>query len=207
MGKGKIGALLMACVTMMLCAAMIVGGTYALWSDNVKVINHLSAGSLNVKLERVSLTKTYLDANGHLVTDSNTDVVNFSDPATEGTENSNIFDINEKLVPGSFYEAKLRLTNNGDVAVTYEVIISLTTESNKLAEQLKIYVDDADKGALSEYANNGNAIISAQPLAKEATKEFTVKIVFEDKATNNGAQGLEAKFDLLVKANQATAQA
>ena len=207
MGNSKVRTLLMACVMMMLCVAMIVGGTFALWSDSAKVENHLTAGTLKVKLERISLAKTYLDnETGYLVTTApDTTIVNFTDT---NTADDNVFGINndEKVVPCSVYEAKLRLTNNGDVAFTYDVIIKLNSASNALAEQLKIYIDGDDKGTLDEYAVDGKAIIATQTMAKnDAAKEFTVKVEFiNDNDVNNDAQGKEVKFDLLVNAVQKT---
>lgn len=206
MGKSKVRTLLVACVMIMLCAAMIVGGTYALWSDNVTVENHLTSGTLQVKLERISLTKTYLDdETGYLVTAGpDTTIVDFTDT---NTADDNVFGIeDEKVVPCSEYEAKLRLTNNGDVAFTYDVIIKLNSASNALAEQLKVYIDGEDKGTLDQYAEDGKAVISTQTMAKnDAAKEFTVKIQFiNDNDINNDAQNKEVKFDLLVNAVQKT---
>lgn len=207
MGKRKVRTLLMSCVMMLLCVAMIVGGTFALWSDSAKVENHLTAGTLKVKLERISLTKTYLDnETGYLVTNGpDTTIVNFTNT---NTANANVFGINsgEKVVPCSEYEATLKLSNNGDVAFSYDVIIKLTSESNALAEQLKIYIDGEDKGTLDEYVVDGKAVIATQTMAKnDAAKEFTVKVEFiNDDSVNNDAQSKEVKFDLLVKAVQKT---
>ena len=206
MGKSKVRTLLVACVMIMLCAAMIVGGTYALWSDNVTVENHLTSGTLQVKLERISLTKTYLDdETGYLVTAGpDTTIVDFTDT---NTADDNVFGIeDEKVVPCSEYEAKLRLTNNGDVAFTYDVIIKLNSASNALAKQLKVYIDGEDKGTLDQYAVDGKAVISTQTMAKnDVAKEFTVKIQFiNDNDINNDAQDKEVKFDLLVNAVQKT---
>lgn len=211
MGKSKIRTLLMACVMIMLCAAMIVGGTYALWSKDVTVTNHLVAGKLDVKLERISLTKTYLDdTTGYLVTtEPDTTIVDFSTSTT-----ANVFGLSdsELIVPTSSYAARLKLSNNDDVAFTYDIIIKLTSVSNALAQQLKVYVSEGDgdlvdKGFLSDYATeNGIAIISTQTMAKNtAAKEFTVKIEFiNDNSINNNAHSQQAEFDLLVKAVQKT---
>lgn len=135
---------------------------------------------VKVKLERINLTKTYLDdETGYLVLSEDTATV---DLTSSTTANVNVFGIgeSEKTVPGAYYDAKLRLTNNGDVAFSYEVIIKLTSVSNELSQQLKVYVDGVDKGYLSEYANDGEAIISTQTMAKnDSGKEFSVKIVFD----------------------------
>lgn len=211
MKKSKFRVLLMASVMIMLCAALIVGGTYALWSDNVTSNNHLTAGTLDVKLERIGLTKTYADSTtGYLVTDEDATVVDLS-----GSTSVNVFGIgsSDKLVPCSAYTARLKLTNNGDVVFTYDVIIKLTSVSNQLAQQLKVYVAEDDgelvaKGYLSEFVNGGAAIIASQTMAKNtAAKEFTVKIEFVDNsAINNSAQSQTADFDLVVNAVQGNAE-
>lgn len=204
MGKGKIRTLLVACVMIMLCSAMIVGGTYALWTDTVTVSNHLVAGSLDVKLARTSLSKTYLDAEtGYLTTDQDTTELDLSEATT-----ANVFGIadDELIVPCSSYEATLKLSNVGSVAFNYDVVIQCTSFSNALAEQLAVYVDGVQVGYLSDfYAEGEEAIISQQTMSKtDADKLFTVKIVFEDLDTNNNAKGQSANFDLVVKATQAT---
>lgn len=206
MKSKKLRVILASSIMILMCVTMIIGGTYSLWSDEVNVENHLSAGSLDVKLERISLTKNYLDSEtGYLVTTNpNLDVVDFSN---SNTNNDNIFGIseNEKVVPGIFYEARLRITNNGDVAFEYDVIVILTSVSNALAEQLKVFVDGEEKGYLSEYVNDGQAIIATQTMAKnDRAKEFVVKIVFDNLETNNAAQNQEVIFDLLVNAVQKT---
>ena len=207
MGKSKVRTLLMSCVMIMLCAVLLIGGTFALWTDSAKVENHLVAGKLKVKLERISLTKTYLNnETGYLVTtDPDTTIVDFTNT---NTANANVFGIDngEKVVPCSQYEATLRLSNNGDVAFSYDVIIKLTSASNALAEQLKVYIDGEDKGTLDEYAVDGKAIISTQTMAKnDVAKEFTIKVEFvDDNDVNKDAQEKEVKFDLMVNAVQLT---
>lgn len=219
MGKNKDRTLFSASLMILLCLIMLIGGTYALWTRGVPITNHLTAGALNVKLERISLTKTYLDNDtGYLVTTQpDTTVVDFSG-TSEGNA-QNVFGLTnhgasnaEKIVPGCAYEARMRITNNGDVAFTYEVIIRLNSASNALAEQLKVYVAEGDgvlvdAGFLSAYATeDGTAIVSTQAMAKnDAAKEFTVKLEFvNDTTVNNAAQAQTADFDLLVNAVQKT---
>lgn len=214
MNKIKVRTLITACVMIILCTVLIVGGTYALWTDTASVNNHLIAGTLDVKLERVSLTKTYLDSTtGYLVTTlPDTNVVDFSDNNSKNVFGFSDYGTNkvEKLVPNSSYEATLRLTNNGDVAFTYDIIIKLTSETNELAQQLKVFVSNdngelIDKGYLSDYSNNGLAIIETKTMAKnDVAKEFTIKIVFDDLNINNNAMNQNASFDLLVNAVQKT---
>lgn len=211
MGRGKIRTLLIACVTTMLCAAAVVGGTYALWSDQVQVTNHLSAGKMNVTLERVSLTRTYLDEDGYLVTQTDDETADFSGESTEnifglndyGTENA------EKLVPGSCYSATLKLTNGGDVAFAYSVIIRCSTISSELARQLQVTVtigdDTVAQRMLSEFSGDDEKVVANSEMTKSGAQEFTVRIEFIDNdETNNAAQEQTAAFDLIVNAVQST---
>lgn len=201
----KGSSFLVACAIMLLCIVLMIGGGYALWSDSASVENHLTAGTLKVKLERISLTKTCLDdTTGYLAVSEDTTTV---DLTSSTTQTVNVFGIgeNEKIVPCASYDAKLRLTNGGDVAFRYEVIIKLTSVSNELAGQLKVYVDNVDMGYLSAYADAGQAIVATSTMAKNDTaKEFSVKIVFADLDENNAAQNQQATFDLLVNAVQLT---
>ncbi len=216
MGKSKIRTLLMASVTIMLCAAMIVGGSYALWSDSVTVSSHLEAGTLKVGLNRMSYSKTFLDPEtGYLTTKSVTDSGEGVD-LTASSTTSNVFGIEsgELVVPGSVYEARLKLTNAGNVAFDYKIAIELTTEANALAEQMNVFVKEGNgdfilKGTLADFKiDDGKVIIDTQTMAKDtAEKEFTVRIEFDDKgADNNAAKAQKLDFDLLVIAHQKTGE-
>lgn len=204
MRNGRGTTLLTAFFIILLCIALIIGGMLAVGIFEASVENHLLAGKLSVKLERVSLTKTYLDdKTGYLVTSvPNTSVVDFS---KSNVQQQNVFDIaeHEVIVPGCAYEATLRLTNNGDVAFSYDVIIKLTSESNSLAQQMKVFVNGVDGGYLSEFERNGEAVISSQTMSKtDKSQEFTVKVLFADLASNNAAQDQKVSFDLMVSAVQ-----
>ncbi len=225
MGKSKVGKLLMASITIMLCMVMLLAGTYALWSDKVTVSNHLEAGTLSLKLERTALRKTMLDnGTGYMKMVSDTDTVDFTANGYTG----NVFGIadGELVVPTSCYEATMKLTNNGSVAFKYDIIIELKTEHNTtdeitdLARQLKVWVDagDADgydnKGFLSEFITTaaeddtsivGGKIVISSNIVKNAETSFKVKIEFvNDDDVNNAAMDKEASFDLIVKAVQLT---
>lgn len=208
MGKTKVRSIIVTCMMILFCTALVVGSTVALWSDSVRVENHLTAGSLKVKLERTSLTKTSLDEEtGYLTVTEDSQTVDLTDT---DTGNINVFGIgaNEKIIPGAYYAATLRLTNDGDVSFGYDIIIKLTSASNALAEQLKVFVDGTDKGYLSAFTgNDGVAIISTQTMAKnDGAKVFSVKIAFDDLDENNAAQNEQASFDLLINAVQLTAE-
>jgi hypothetical protein len=186
----------------MLCTTIIVGASYALFNETISVGNHLQAGNLNADLTRTNLKYAVLDANGVLQTYEDGDDVDFT-----GTTSKNIFGLtnDQKIVPGSYFEAEMNLANNGTVAFDYEVEIKILGESNKLAEQLKVTVTTATGTKtlmLSEI--NGKLVISEGRMSINSSSSFTVKVEFVDVAANNDAQNQTCAFDLVVTAVQAT---
>ena len=213
MGKNKVGKLFLASMTIMLCIVALIAGTYALWTDSVTVSNHLEAGTLSLKLERVGLTKVVLDSDGYLTEQTFTEEEAYAD-LTDASE-VNVFGIeaNEKIVPGASYQATLVLSQGEDnaVAFTYRVIVKLNGESNALAKQMQVFVgtDGGElevKGTLADYGSeDGGVIVSAQTMAKtDSAKTITVKIAFVDQTDNNLAKNQTVDFDLMIEAEQKT---
>ncbi len=209
MGKSKVRTLVLASMMIMLCMAMLVGGSYALWSMDKTYVNHLQAGELALTLERTALTKHVLNGEtGYLdeITDDST--VDFTNNRT-----ANVFGIEngEIVVPMSSYEATMKITNNGDVAFEYSIVIQLKNDVNDLAKQLKVYVDkDAtdnrgyeEVGSLDDFAEVNKQIVVFGNVAKDKVTSFRVKIEFENNDTfNNDAMSQSISFDLIVKAVQ-----
>lgn len=203
-----------ACLSIVLCVALIAGGTYALFSSKTSVTNHLRSGNLTLKLERVGLTKyAYDEASGEYKENVYTDgdaYVDFSQ-ATE----KNVFDIarSEVIAPGVWYEATMRISkDNTNVPFAYKIIVKLNSskgedgKDNAFASQLRVYVDGAPKGYLSDYvtAEGGNEIsVSSGTIGlTEGSKEFKVKLLFDPTADNNAVMNSTADFDLIVEATQ-----
>ena len=206
-------ALLVSASVILLCMTIIVGMTWALFTDTQKVTNHLQAGDLSITLKRTELTKTTLNAQGKLVTsDPDTTTKNFSNPTDE-----NVFGIveGEKIVPGTKYVAKMQVENHSDVAFGYWVEIVCTDKTNgaDLAKQLKVTVNTGSDASAS--VNDGLTVGSSSNYVGEliigATAEFTVTVEFLDSFVaennidhNDLAQGENLSFDLVVHAVQAT---
>lgn len=203
-----------ACLSIVLCVALIAGGTYALFSSKTSVTNHLRSGNLTLKLERVGLTKyAYDEASGEYKENVYTNgdaYVDFSQ-ATE----KNVFDIarSEVIAPGVWYEATMRISkDNTNVPFAYKIIVKLNGskgedgKDNAFASQLRIYVDGAPKGYLSDYvtAEGGNEVsVSSGTIGlTEGSKEFKVKLLFDPTADNNAVMNSTADFDLIVEATQ-----
>ena len=206
-------ALLVSASVILLCMTIIVGMTWALFTDTQKVTNHLQAGDLSITLKRTELTKTTLNAQGKLVTsDPDTTTKNFSNPTDE-----NVFGIveGEKIVPGTKYVAKMQVENHSDVAFGYWIEIVCTDKTNgaDLAKQLKVTVNTGADASAS--VNDGLTVGSSSNYVGEliigATAEFTVTVEFLDSFVaennidrNDLAQGENLSFDLVVHAVQAT---
>ena len=215
-GTNRKRALIVSGSVILLCLTLIVGMTWALFTDTQKVKNHLKAGDLSITLTRTELTKTTLDEKGFLVTPDQPDTTpkSFTNPTDE-----NVFDIanGERIVPGSKFVAKMQIDNKSDVAFGYWIEIVCTDKSlgEDLAKQLKITVD-TDESHVANGLTVGGENAYIEVLEKGAGGTFTVTVEFEDKGytfdpvsgtliSDNDAAELESvQFDLVVYAVQVT---
>lgn len=221
-GASRKRSLIVSGAVVLLCLTVIVGMTFALFTDTQKVTNHLQAGDLKITLKRIELLKTTLDENGYLYTPDKPDttVKNFTNPTDENVFNIE-YDANgdavEKFVPGSKYSAKMLIENNSDVAFGYwiEIVCTDGTEKEDLASQVKVYVN----GENETIANNlkvgdDKNFVGVVETGKSDT--FTVTVEFVDESysykdgkltsKNDSAKGDDLKFDLIVYAIQQTKQ-
>lgn len=205
--RSKIKVLIASAFAIVGAAALIVAGTYALFSDSISIDNHLQAGTLKAKLERTSLNMVTLDPEtGYLVEHSDDEIKDFTESSMLS---ENIFGLEEDslIVPAAFYEVTMKLSNDGSVAFDYTVNIVLTSESNALAEQLKVTVNDDAENA--KYLSDGETILASGTLDKTEGSSFitfTIRIEFMNQNNNNDAQDLKVDFDLMVKAIQRTTE-
>ena len=202
-------SVLLSFTTMMLCLALVVGGSYALFSDQVALTTHLKAGTLDITLERTHLVTRSLDRTTGFLTDGeNDEIVDFSRPNSR-----NVFDLEntDKIVPGCSYTATLRITNNTDVAFRYWVMV-INRETGEvlpeLAEQLEVSVVTKDgkvtNGTVSEGLQVGTAEDPLNIMAKGDSESFDITLKFLDLETNNAAKSQSLNFDIVVYAVQET---
>ncbi len=209
MGKRR-RTLLMSAMSIMLSVAMLVAGTYALFSDRVTIENHLVAGTLQVTLVRTKLEQRKLDSNGvvrSMAVDETRE--NFTNTTTD---EKNIFGIgkNEVIAPSSSYKATMLITNGGNVAFDYSVKIKLGTSEGKLSDealckQVKVVVTNGTT-EYSKYLSECDqemTVFTGRVYAGGNQDEFSIKLVFENRTDNNSAQTTTAWFDLVVDATQA----
>ena len=224
----RIRAISLSSAIILLCTLIIVGVTFALFSESVTLSNHLQAGELTLKLTRTDLKYAVLNEKGYIELVENGEYVDFSNT---NSSDANIFDLRPDaktyIAPGSYFEATMELENVGDVAFTYEVVIKMGARSNNvnqnLAEQLLLTVVDSSGNVVNEkllkdfYTDDGVYTLISDLMEKgDDPDTFTIKVKFLDTADeedqkhlgefvdNNDAQAEIALFDLYVIAVQKT---
>lgn len=221
-GTNRRRSLLVSGAIILLCMTVVVGMTWALFTDTKTITNHLKAGDLTITLKRTALVKSTLNEAGFLedftVQTTSDDPKDFTEPTDE-----NVFAIgeNEKLVPGSKFSATMQIENNSDVAFGYWIVI-IPTESTKgenLVKQLKVTVTAANSDPNSPNSSFvGEGLIIGgeeryiEVLEVGASGTFTVTAEFVDQgyeyvdgvlvSGNDAAKNESLTFDLVVYAVQ-----
>ncbi len=215
--------LLFSVMALCISTALIVGGTYALFTDSAKVNTHLEAGNLKIGLERIHYTEHVLDLDTGLMTDNSDDT-----PLDLKTNPEPLFELTN-AVPTSSYVSVIEITNQGSTAFDYGIRFNWTPQSDNaeiFAEQIDItlsadaivddtlpegveIVTDADTGeqsitmTLQQWAGME---IDINSMLKGGSNTFTITVVFVDKNTgNNDAMLADLTFDFTVYATQKVA--
>lgn len=200
-------SILLFVLTFLICISIIAAGSYALFTDEVTLDNHLQAGNLDVTLYRTCLVKKTLDETGHLIErEPDWTIVDYSRP---NKQNALGLD-GEKVVPGSVFTATFEIQNLSDVAFGYwiEIVCRDKSKGEDLAKQLKITVntDSAFVGdGLIVKAPNSAYLKTIDVGRKDkfiVTVEFLDSFITPDLAPNDLAQGQSLDFDIVVKAVQ-----
>lgn len=207
--------LLISGAAILLCVTIIVGATYALFTESFNSINHLQAGNLDVTLVRTKLETCSLDEDGYLPKNPTTTTERTS--FTEANAD-NLFGIDgtTRIVPGSYFDATMEIGNGGNVAFTYGIKIQMDKiqmdgENNELAKQILVTIthfDGTQKTMWLSELGEGYSIAVGEMKPTDNVQSFGVKISFEDDKdqswVNNVAKGMSTGFDLIVTATQAT---
>lgn len=207
-------SLILSVLALALSLALFATGTYALFTDEVKLTNHLQAGTLDLTLTRTSLISKSLDpTTGFLVDKEDPIDKDFSEP----TEDS-VFGMakTELIVPHSSYTAEMKISNTkSDVAFGYWLqVVYKDTAELALADQILVTVTTVNgttEMRLSQILGNdagliGNGENPIGVLAKTGEQYFTVSMTFLnlENSTNNLAKSQSLKFDIIVHAVQVT---
>ena len=199
--KKKYRRLLLSCVTILMCLSALVALAYILFTDNIKLVNHLNAGDLEVTLTRTNLTGKVFGPDGQLRDYSNNAHIDFSDP-----NDDNLFDLYKDayIVPGVEYKAEMLVTNESIMTFGYYVEILVSEDSAiELCEQLYVTITSGDKkvtGTLADLNLGGESdFISILEVGDSSS--FSIEVIFNDNG-NNSAMDKTVYFDLVVHAVQ-----
>ena len=151
-------ALLGSVMAMVLCLAMLVGATFAWFTDTASTnVNKIQAGNLDVVLEMQNADGKWVSAEGKTL-----DFVKAADAKGEAI----------LWEPGCTYELPaLRIRNNGNLALKYQVIITGINGSAKLNTVIDWTIGDVAMGA-------------EQHLAAGESNAFTIKGHMKESAGN-----------------------
>ena len=151
-------ALLGSVMAMVLCMAMLVGATFAWFTDTASTgVNKIQAGNLDVALEMKDASGNWVSAEGKTL-----DFVKAADAKGEAI----------LWEPGCTYTLpELRVVNNGNLALKYKVIITGIQGSAKLNEAIEWTIGDVAMGA-------------EQHLAAGESNAFTIKGHMKESAGN-----------------------
>ena len=151
-------ALLGSVMAMVLCLAMLVGATFAWFTDTASTgVNKIQAGNLDVALEMQNADGKWVSAEGK--------TLDFVKAA--GAENEAIL-----WEPGCTYELPaLQIRNNGNLALKYKVAITGINGSAKLNKVIDWTIGDVAMG-------------TEQHLAAGESNAFTIKGHMKESAGN-----------------------
>ena len=127
-------ALIMSITSMVLCVAMLIGMTFAWFTDTASTsVNKIQAGNLKLKVEYA----TAWDANGEPTTWADLKEFNGSLGFIQKTTDSYAVNADMKWEPGATYNLQqLRITNGGNLALKYKVEIAGIDGSAKLNQAI-----------------------------------------------------------------------
>ena len=127
-------ALIMSITSMVLCVAMLVGMTFAWFTDTASTaVNKIQAGNLKLKVEYA----TAWDESGNPTTWADLKEFNGSLGFIQKTTDGYAVNADMKWEPGATYNLQqLRITNDGNLALKYKVEIAGIDGSAKLNDAI-----------------------------------------------------------------------
>ena len=158
--KSKKSALLMSFTSLLICFAMLVGSTFAWFTDTATTgVNKIQAGNLDVKLEyKKSGTEIFAEAD----------------------ENTKVFDETAQWEPGHVEYVVLKVSNAGNLALKYKLGINIAKEVGStnvhnnafnLSDHINFAVIDGDQSTLGR--DELVAAATGKPIKDGYTSEDT----------------------------------
>ena len=130
MKNAKRSVIITAILAIIMCASLVAGATFALFSSSSSVNIAVTSGNVEVTASVVDIQKSYVDENGKTVNGKL-----FSGDATfdEGAHTVTL----SNVLPKETVEFKVKVENGSNVAIKYRMVMSLV-EDNGLFSSLDI---------------------------------------------------------------------
>lgn len=176
-------ALVFSCLSVVLCLTMLIGSTYAWFTDNASTnVNTIQAGTLDIALQMSADGEDWVDAAG--------ETLSFVKAA--GQEDEEVL-----WEPGCTYALpQLRVVNNGNLALKFKVIINTIgddEDAQKLAEVLDVLLGGIKVGTLAdmmrESATDPDGFIYGKLLPQATSAAYAISLHMQETAGNQ-YQGL-----------------
>lgn len=207
-GQKTLVGLLVGFGAMFAALGVATVGSYALFSDQVKIDTHLKAGTMKVTLERTAHSYSILDNDGKL---KETKVTSEKVASKDIT---NAFGLPEAalIVPGSKMSATFDIANKETVAFNYSIdlilkdtsgtpVVLSSLEQHSFASQLKVELTGLT--GTHTLADDNLTVNGTEAVKANSKASFTLSVEFTDSAYNNLVQDKQAQFDIVVSATQA----
>ena len=196
-------ALFMSVLSMVLCIAMLIGMTFAWFTDTASTgVNKIQAGNLKIGLYYANNT-TGEGAEWNKITE-NSQKLNF---LQKQADNSVKQEANILWEPGCTYSLPaLKVANEGNLALKYKVILKADTITDKAGKTLLDVFEWKvnDKATDLKTLKDGIAVISDKALMKDSSDIITISAHMKEEAGND-YQGLTIQdFKIDVVATQYT---
>lgn len=198
--------LLASIATLVVCFAMLIGSTYAWFTDSASTgVNKIQAGNLDVQLLMWNGT-AYVDVNEN----PNEPLSLFSIGTSNVAQNNNLDTLWE---PGKTQVAYLKIKNKGNLDLKYSVVVQVVNPSNSkdLYEVMKynIVPDATNVTQVTQWTGPGTAVTvgnnatSANDVKLKKTEEhcFALAIHMDETAGNTYKDG-KVEFYIHVNATQ-----
>jgi predicted ribosomally synthesized peptide with SipW-like signal peptide len=192
-------ALLSSVVALFLCFAMLLGTTYAWFTDSVTSANNIiKSGNLDVDLYRWDAANTSVE------------ITNTSEPLFGNKSNKAQNDAADTLwEPGKTQVVYLSIKNNGTLDLKYQVNIDVTGVEKNLIDVLEYKITpDAKYGTVATWSGNGKQVKagvntdSIDITLKAGQEHFFALSVHMLESANNDYQDASATFNINVLATQ-----
>lgn len=197
-------ALLSSVLALFLCFAMLLGTTYAWFTDSaVSAGNTITTGTLDVELYRWTM-----DASGAVVATGLSQLAK-DDP----TADTSVFNADVLWEPGHTEVAYLSIKNQGSLDLKYRVAVIATVEAGADLTEVMLYeittgkqlgVDEVTSwdGALATKLSAGTNVTADDVTLLDGEEHFFALSIHMEESAGNKYQNAKVKFDIQVLAAQ-----